>query len=199
MFGLIPGAHAPGYRRTPLRGEYVRHRFGSRFTIPFRFINAEIPTPAASNSFFISGSKPWTNSGPASMISESPLRSVEIRPPTRSRASRTVTRTPAATSRPAAASPATPAPTMMTCLRVTRFSIGFGSSSNRARFHFAAEYDPEPAATNCMPLLTFAASCASYPVHLAPSVHHICDRHGRHRRDQSLRHFVRHAQSSLSP
>ena len=72
-------------------------------------------SPASRAMRVVSGASPWTNSAPCS--SGAPTRgwrTVNTRPPMRSRASSTITRRPASRSSRAAAIPAAPAPTTIT-------------------------------------------------------------------------------------
>lgn len=80
-----------------------------------------VPAPMASASSVIGfPCVPWIHDAPMSTGTPSEA-SVLVRPPIRSRASSTVTRTPASASRRAAASPANPAPTIATCSPSARF------------------------------------------------------------------------------
>src|SRR5687767_2686532 len=72
------------------------------------------PSPWCSSSDQVHTFSPWTNSAPISIGCGARSKAVCTRPPTRSRASRTITSKPSSWSARAAARPAAPAPTTRT-------------------------------------------------------------------------------------
>ena len=75
---------------------------------------------SARTSAHVSARSPWTNSAPSSTACGAHVRSVQTRPPTRSRASSTIARRPASCRSRAALRPATPAPRTRTSASTER-------------------------------------------------------------------------------
>src|SRR5579859_1850088 len=90
-------------------------------------------TRAARRSLRVERASPWMNSAPSSTGASRPaMRRVQQRPPTRARASSTITERPARVSASAAASPAAPAPMIRTSASMRLLHLHIGISRDLA-------------------------------------------------------------------